>query len=188
MQRLGRRLQDFSRLRVAFIVEPRDLLETDLGRGAADTRPERLGDTRQRHAILRPLRAGQTRLDLAQVEVEHLTEVRLDVGVGPEQSLFTGVALNLIDVRATPGQAKVLQGVGIHREQRGRGPEFGRHVRDRRAVGNAQVAQAWAEELDEFADHAMRTQHLRQRQHQVGGRGAGRQLSACAHAQHNRLG
>ena len=51
---------------------------------------------------------------------------------------------------------QVLQGVGIDREQRRCGAALGRHVRQGRAVGNGEAAQARAEELDELADDTVR--------------------------------
>jgi DMSO/TMAO reductase YedYZ molybdopterin-dependent catalytic subunit len=59
---------------------------------------------------------------------------------------------------------------------------------ERGAVGNAQAAQAGAEELDELADDAVRPQHLRQREHEVGGRGTGRQFAARPDTKDDGLG
>jgi hypothetical protein len=53
-------------------------------------------------------------------------------------------------------------------------------------VGQRQVVQAVAVELDELADHAVRTQHLRHRQHQVGGGRALGQLAGELEADHLR--
>ncbi len=57
---------------------------------------------------------------------------------------------------------------GIDGEEAHRGPVFGRHVGHGGPVGEAHLLQAGAEVFDELADHAMRPQHLRDGQHQVG--------------------
>ena len=56
--------------------------------------------------------------------------------------------------------------------------EFRRHVADRGAVGERQIREAVAEELDELVDHALLAQHLGDGEHQIGGGGAGRQAAA----------
>ncbi|MCW0415190.1 hypothetical protein NB689_000944 [Xanthomonas sacchari] len=108
------------------------------------------------------------------------------VGVVP-QALRLGVGLDQRDLLlAAPGQAQIGQRFGVDREDAAGGAVLGRHVADGGAVGQRQVLQAVAEELDELADHAVLAQHLRHRQHQVGGGGAFGQLAGELEAHHLR--
>jgi hypothetical protein len=50
--------------------------------------------------------------------------------------------------------------------------------------GSARFVQAGAVEFDEFADHALAAQHLRDGQHEIGGGGALGQLAGQAEADH----
>ena len=72
---------------------------------------------------------------------------------------------------------QVAEGLVVDREDRGGGAELGAHVADRGAVGQRHRADALAVELDELADHAVLAQHLGDREHDVGGGGAGRDLA-----------
>src|SRR3546814_2967747 len=65
----------------------------------------------------------------------------------------------------------------VDREDATGGAVLGRHVADRSAIGQRQVLQALAVELDELADHAVLAQHLGDGEHQVGGGGAFGQLA-----------
>ncbi len=128
----------------------------------------------QRDPVLRPLRAGDRRYDGGQIKLEVLREARLDRGVVP-QTLLLGVGLDQRDlVVAAAGEPQVLQGHVVDREDRAGGAELGAHVADGRAVGQRHGRDAVAVELDELADHAVLTQHLRDRQYDVGGGRAGR--------------
>ena len=61
-------------------------------------------------------------------------------------------------------------------------PYSGRHVADRRAVGERHVGEAGAEEFDELADDALLAQHLRDGEHEVGRGDAFLQLAGQAEA------
>ena len=103
------------------------------------------------------------------------------------QALGLGVGLHQLDVLgAAAGELEVAQGLGVDREDRAGRAELGRHVADRRPVGERQVRDARAVELDELADHAVLAQQLRDGQHQVGGRRALAQLAAELEADHAR--
>jgi hypothetical protein len=141
----------------------------------------------QLHPVLRPLRPGQRGQHGRQVEAERLAETRLGGVIGPEQALGPGVGLDAgHHLVGAAGHAQVAQRLVIDREDGGGGPELGRHVADRGAVGEAQARQARPVELDELADHAVGAEHLGDVQHQVRGSGARRQLAVEPEADHDR--
>ena len=151
---------------------------------------EAAADLGQPHPVLRPARAGEARLDGAQVEVRDVGEARrLLLLAGAEQALLLGVRLDQLDqlVRA-PRLAHVAERPVVHREDGGRRPELRRHVGDGGAVGDGQGAQAGAEELDELADDAAAAQELGDRQHQVGRGDARLQRAGQPDAEHLRRG
>jgi hypothetical protein len=79
-------------------------------------------------------------------------------------------------------QAQVVHRARVDGEHAARGAVLGRHVRDRRAVGERELLQARPGELDELADDAVLAQHLGDGQHEIGrGRALG-QLARQAHA------
>ena len=146
-------------------------------------------DPRERDAILRPARPRQARHDGGEVEVERLGVGRLGLRPVAEEPLLTRVALDQLDVLGgAAGVAQVPQGLAVDGERRRRRAELGRHVRDRRAVGDGERAQAGAEELDELADDAVPAQPLGHREHEVGGRDAARKAAREAHADDLRSG
>src|SRR5262249_32259941 len=101
----------------------------------ADVDLELLGGGCQDDAVLRALRAGDRRDDRGQVQLELLGEVRLGLRVQPE-ALLLGVGLDQRDLLvAAAGQAQVVQGLVVDREDRGGGAELRRHVADGGAVG-----------------------------------------------------
>ncbi len=122
----------------------------------------------QAHAILRPAGPGQARLDGAQVERQRVGIDRFRRRGGVEQALFLGVRLDELHQRLGPaGEPQETQRLGIDGEDAARGPVLGGHVGDGGPVGQRQVSQAGAIELDEFAHHAFLAQHLGHGQHQV---------------------
>ncbi len=133
---------------------------------------------RERHAVLRALRAGETRLDRPEVELERVGELGIRRGIGSEESLLLGVGLDELDVvLGAAAEAKVLERFLIAREEAHRRAVLRRHVGDRRAVGERKRAQARSIKLDELADDLLLPKHLRRREHEVRRRGAGRQLA-----------
>ena len=98
-------------------------------------------------------------------------------GVVPE-ALLLGVGLDQRDLllRAA-GQLQVGDGLLVDREHRRGRAELRAHVADRGAVGQRDGGDAGAVELDELPDHAVLAQHLGDREHEVGGGGAVRQLA-----------
>lgn len=115
--------------------------------------------------------------DRGEVELQLLGEVGLGGRVEPE-ALLLGVRLDERDLLGVAaGQAQVLQGLVVDREDRGGGAELRRHVADGGAVGEGGRGDALTVELDELADDAVLAQHLGDREDQVGGGGAGRELT-----------
>ena len=83
-----------------------------------------------------------------------------------------------------PGQAQVVQGHLVNREETTGGAVLRGHVGNSGAVGQWQVGQAIAVELDELAHHPLLAQHLRDREHQVGGGDAFAQLAGQLETDH----
>ena len=67
------------------------------------------------------------------------------------------------------GEAHIVERLVVDREEAAGRAIFGRHVGDRRAVGDRQRRDAGAVEFDEAADHALGAQHLGDGEHQIGG-------------------
>ncbi len=139
----------------------------------------------KRHAVLGPLGARQARLDRAQVELERVGEDRVGCIVRTEQSLRLAVRLDELHVMlAPPGEAQVLERLGVAGKEPDRCPVLRRHVPDGRAVGERQVRQPGAVKLDELSDDLLGAQHLRHSQHEVGRRRTSRQLAVQLEADH----
>ena len=135
--------------------------------------------------VLGPARAREARDDGAHVELEQRGVARLGRAVDAPQALLLGVGLDQGDARLVPaGQAQVVEGAVVDREEAAGGAVLGRHVRDGRAVGQGQLGQAVPAELDELAHDAVLAEDLDDAQHEVGrGRALG-QLAGEAHAHH----
>src|SRR5699024_4306042 len=107
-----------------------------------------------------------------EVEFEVFGELGFDVALfagGEPHSLFFGVGLHERDLLfATAGEAQVVQGDVVDGEHRGGGSEFGAHVPDRCAVGEGNLAHAFAVEFDELTHHSVFAEFLGDRQDDVG--------------------
>ena len=89
--------------------------------------------------------------------------------IGAEQPLRLGVGFNQRNVFGrTAGQSQVVERTIVDWEDRAGRPELRRHVSDRRAIGDRQRREPFAEELDELADDALLAQHLRDLEHEIG--------------------
>ena len=98
--------------------------------------PEHRLRLRERHPVLRPLGSRQTRLHRRQVERHGVGVHGIGRRVGPEQSLGARIRFDEThQMRVARGERHVREGLGIDREESHRGPVLGRHVGDRRAVG-----------------------------------------------------
>ena len=119
------------------------------------------------------------------VELQRVGEHRVGrLGIAPH-ALRLGVFLDQGDARGrAAGRLHVAQGLGIDREEAAGRAIFRRHVGDGGAVGEREVLEAGAVELDELVDHALLAQHLRDGEHEVGGGGAFPELAAQLEADH----
>lgn len=124
--------------------------------------------------------------DRREVELQLLGEVGLGGRVEPE-ALLLGVRLDERELLLrTAGQLEVLDGLGVDREDRGGGAELRRHVADGGAVREGGGGDALSVELDELADDAVLAEHLGDGQHEVGGGGAGLELTGQLEADDTR--
>ena len=149
------------------------------GRERLEERALRVGE---RYSVLRPARPRKGRLDAREVELDDLGVGRRLARVVPEEVLLA-VRLDERDAfLVAPGQAQVAQRLLVDGEEAARRAVLGRHVPDRRAVGERQAGEPFAEVLDELPDDARGAEHLGHREHEVGrGRALG-QLAVQAEA------
>src|SRR5207302_1599732 len=103
--------------RPAFLVQPRDGFRLWFG-SVAECGGEAAPDVGQRDAVLRALGAGEAWLDLVEVELEQLAELRRRCAVDAEHPLLFRVALDEIDLlAAAPGDVQVAQSLLVDREE-----------------------------------------------------------------------
>ncbi len=139
----------------------------------------------ERHPVLRPLRPGEARLDAREVELERVAEQRIGRSALAPHALRLGVGLDQGDpLGRAAGQAQIVEGQPIDREDAAGGTVFGRHVAQRRAISERQPVETVAEILDELADHALPAQHLGHGQDEIGRGGAFGQLTGELEADH----
>lgn len=139
----------------------------------ADDAVERFFHVRQFDAVLRTFRTGKARYDGSEVKLDHVAEYRIRRCVRAEHALRFIVSFdqcNLVLVAACASQ--VVQGFSVNREETDGCAVFRCHVRNGCAVGQADVGQTRAVELDELADNAFLAEHLRDGQRKVGRRSA----------------
>ncbi len=142
-----------------------------------DVLAERVLRVRQQDSVLRALRACDGRNHVTEVEFEVLGVLGLVVGVVPE-ALFLRVRLDECELLlGAAGEAEVADGLGVDREDRGGGTELGAHVAERRAVGQRNLGDTLAVELDELTDDAVLAQHVGDGEDHVGGGDAGLDLT-----------
>ena len=154
---------------------------------AGHRRGKTFGHRRQRHAAFGTLRSGHRRHHVAEVERQRFGEHRIRRIGGAEQALRLGVfddQRNAVGLAA--GGLQIIDGLAVDREEAAGGAVFRRHVADGRLVGDREIIEAGAVELDELSDHALLAQHLRHRQHQVGGGDAFLHLALELEADHFR--
>ena len=130
---------------------------------------EHLVDLGEHDLVLRALRPGERWHNGAEIQFQRRGEDRLDSGVDPE-ALLLGVGLDQSDLRLfAAGQAQVVQCLVVDAEEAAGGAIFGRHIGQRRAVGQRQRRKAGAEIFDETPHNAVLAQHVGGGQHQIGG-------------------
>ena len=111
---------------------------------------------------------GERGLDRGEIELDDVGVVRRHPG-RPPQALLLRVLLDEVDVRlAATGEAKVLERLIVDGEEAHRRAVFGSHVGDRGAVGERDVGETVAEELDELFDDAPLAEDLGDAEHEVG--------------------
>ena len=116
--------------------------------------------------------------DGGQIELERVREDRIGRLGGAEQALGLGVFLDERHAsRLAVRVGEEVEGLAVDGEVAAGRAIFRCHVADGGAVGEAQVVEAGAEELDELAHHALLAQHLGDGQHQIGGGDAFLQLA-----------
>ena len=127
----------------------------------------------QRDPVLGTLRPGDAGLDRAHVEGEGVgVRGRAAAGLA-EQALGARVRLDQRDLRGGAArEAQVFDALRVDGEDAAGRPVLRGHVRDGGAVGQRQVVEPVAEELDELADHPLRAKHLHHGEHEIGGGGA----------------
>ena len=124
----------------------------------------------EQHAVLRALRAGERGQHGGNVEFEHIGEHRVGRAGGAPHALGLGIGLDQRDAVIGPaGLVEIGDGLRIDREEAAGRAIFRRHIADGGAVGEREVIEARAEELDELADHALLAQHLGDGEHEIGG-------------------
>ncbi len=131
----------------------------------------------ERHAVLRPARPGDRRLDGREVELDDLRVRRLLGRIVPEGVLLAVGLDEREPLGRAPGEAQVLERLVVDGEEATGGAVLRGHVPERRAVGDGEAVEPVAEVLDELPDHARLPQDLRHGQDEVGG---GRALGQLA--------
>ncbi len=120
-------------------------------------------------AVLRALGPGHRGLDLAEVELERVGVDRVGRARGPEQALGLVVGLDVADVLlVAAAEPQVGERLLVDGEEATGRAVLGRHVGDRRPVGEREAVETVAVELDELVDHALLAQHLDDPQGHVG--------------------
>ena len=145
----------------------------------------------EQHAVLRALRTRERRLDRTELELEQVGEDRVLRSLGAVETLRLGVGLDQRHGRGgTAGFIQIVDGVVVGREVAAGRAVFRRHVADGGAVLDREIIEAGPAELDEFVHDAALAQHLRDREHEVGGGDAFLELAGEPHAddlrQHHR--
>ena len=171
--------------RVAAVQQLSRLVESVLRRRLREQRRELALHLADLDAVLRPLGAGEARRNCAEVELDHGRVVDISGLRHAEQFLRTEVGLEILDLAlASAGPSEVLDGALVDRKEAHRRAVLGRHVGDRRAIGQGERLGALAEELDELADHFLLAQDFGDGEHEVGRRDAFAQAPAELEADH----
>ena len=140
---------------------------------------------RQRHALLRQLRARDRRFDRGEVQLHVVAVFRrrsvriVEEALGPrvgldERHLLVGAAR----------EAKIGERLRVDGEDRAGGAELGRHVAERRPVGERQAGEPRSMELDELSDDARVAEDLGHPKDEVRRGGAVRETAAEPEAEH----
>ena len=133
-------------------------------------RREGLRRARERHSVLWPARTGERGFDAAEVELQRVGKDGIRRCIVAPEALRIG--LHEFDLmRVAAGEGEIAQRLRVDRPEAAGGAVLWRHIAEGRAVRERQALEAGAEELDEAADDSALPQHLRHREHEVGGGG-----------------
>ena len=122
-------------------------------------------------AILRTGRPGETRHDGPEVEVDDVRVLGLRSPRDAKDSLRLAVRLDEHHLRlVAAGEAQVPQRLVVDGEDAAGRAVLRGHVRDRRAIGQGELGQPVAEELDELADDALLAKDLGDGEDEIGRR------------------
>ncbi len=154
---------------------------------AGHRRGKTFRDRGQRDPAFGTFGAGHRGHHVAEIERQGLGEHRIGRLGGAEQPLRLRIGGHQRDPRRRPARGlQIVDGLGIDRKEAASGAVFRRHVADGRLVRDREIIQPGAEKFHELSNHALLAQHLRHRQHQVGGGDAFLQLSLELEADHFR--
>ena len=138
----------------------------------------RLGE---QDSVLWTLGAGHRGFYRGEIKRERGGVLGLRGVCGVEEALLAHIGLDQRDVLVgAAGEAEVLKGLVVDGEDAAGGAVLGCHVGDGGAVGERQLGDARAVELDELADDAVLAQGFGYGQDEVGGGGAFLQLAGQA--------
>ena len=139
------------------------------------------------HAILRPPRPGQARLDRPEVELDALRIHGIRIAGTSEEPLGLGVSVDKLHARFVAArQPQVVERHVVDGKNGDRRAVLRTHVPERGAIGNRQVFEAGPEELDELSDNAVLAEPLGNREHEVGCGGAFEHRARQTEAEHRR--
>ena len=117
---------------------------------------------------MRPLGAGEARFDRRDIEFQRCGVARFRAAGRAPQALCLGILFHEVDVGFfATGGAQIGERFVIHWEESAGRAVFRCHVGNGRAVGERQLIEARAIELDELPDDALFAQHLRNSEHKV---------------------
>ena len=123
---------------------------------------------RELDSVLWPARARNAGYYCAEVEFQILAVSGLNTRVVP-QPLGLGVGLHQVDQLDGPSrQPQIVQSDVVNREHRRSGAKLGAHVSNGGAISQRHFAHSGAIEFDELAHHAVCTQHLGDREDNIG--------------------
>ena len=134
---------------------------------------ENHGSRFQRDTILRPFRPGNAGFDTRYVQFKNVAVIGIGLSILTPQALGPGIGFDQLDgVRIAPAKFEVAERFAVDREYCAGTAELRRHIGQRRAIGERQVRQPIAKELDKFSNHAFLAKHLGNGEYQVGCGGA----------------
>ncbi|MNX95690.1 hypothetical protein D3C86_1279730 [compost metagenome] len=134
-----------------------------------ESRREIRCDGFERQTAFRALRTGHGGHDVTKIEFQRVGEDEVGTIAGAPHVLRLGIGFDERDtILGTAGHGQVVDGFAVNREEAAGRAIFRAHIADGRTVGQRHRIKAGAEEFDELRYHALLTQHLHDRQNEVG--------------------